>query len=679
MDAIFRFEEQEFVSEPIVLREFFHEALRERDSMRFFGAHMGEKQAWKRKFVPWLQRMNLVKDTALPDIKELVQSVARTCRHATKQYNYDKDDGRAQMSLNKRTRLRCINILQELNAKRKNPHYKSLSLRSMIYDKYDANVLVRSVRESDFEELPEDINCEASSVDDETSCSSSGAVVKSEPIMHGYASDSNSSLPKTFASLPSEYDSLPTLTSNNLPMYNPYEDLQHEPCSTASFSEEFFGSWSNGLDCNDGSPASLPSNGLELEPGWSQCPDIDEFEQLPSFEYPISSVPYGFSSTPVNTTGPAGAHYAPTISENSWQFEGFMSCNENNCEFEEGLPDLTRESRLRISGYAEVKDLDMRSPPLQQPMSSGENKEVVFKKEEEATGTLPNPRPLQHNNLQPLQPYSFPSDENNIQRSFPDDIVVEIAIFIGYPRPLEKHEIRLGRLMKVLDRFLVLGSNTLMDLKKVIDCTSDYQVLEDVSNRSVTCDDLCKNRFPSSYFFIHDTFYIDLQTKGAKDITVDIRRWASERKIADMNMADMSATKIVDLTCRFGAPYLYNHVGACEHLVVITRACLRDASHPDGPYPVPIYEGNFRRIACAGCKEETAEWVVWEHECMPSFTQFLCDPCYKEFNYDVFGKKMFDFKAAPCYDRRNRRAGPVELKNIEGSKENVPFNAETNL
>ncbi|EPB74960.1 hypothetical protein ANCCEY_05936, partial [Ancylostoma ceylanicum] len=186
--------------------------------------------------------------------------------------------------------------------------------------------------------------------------------------------------------------------------------------------------------------------------------------------------------------------------------------------------------------------------------------------------------------LQPLQPYSFPSDENNIQRSFPDDIVVEIAIFIGYPRPLEKHEIRLGRLMKVLDRFLVLGSNTLMDLKKVIDCTSDYQVLEDVSNRSVTCDDLCKNRFPSSYFFIHDTFYIDLQTKGAKDITV-----------------------IVDLTCRFGAPYLYNHVGACEHLVVITRACLRDASHPDGPYPVPIYEGNFRRIACAGCKEETAE------------------------------------------------------------------------
>lgn len=46
--------------------------------------------------------------------------------------------------------------------------------------------------------------------------------------------------------------------------------------------------------------------------------------------------------------------------------------------------------------------------------------------------------------------------------------------------------------MKVLDRFLVLGSNTLKDVKKVIDCTSDYQVLDDVSDRTVTCDDLCK-------------------------------------------------------------------------------------------------------------------------------------------------------------------------------------------
>ncbi|CAJ0593323.1 unnamed protein product [Cylicocyclus nassatus] len=253
-----------------------------------------------------------------------------------------------------------------------------------------------------------------------------------------------------------------------------------------------------------------------------------------------------------------------------------------------------------------------------------------------------------------------------------DDIVVEIAIFLGYPRPLEKHEIRLGRLMKVLDRFLILGSNTLKDLKNAIDCTSDYQVLENVVDRSITKEDLCKNRYPSSYFFFHDTFYIDLEPEGSKDITVEIRQWATERNIADMKVADMNTTRIIDLTCRFGAPYLYNHVGACEHLVVVTRAALRDTSHPVGPYPVPIYERNFRRIACAGCKEETAEWVLWEHECMPCYTQFLCDACYKDFNYDKSGKRIFKYKAAPWYDRRSRKTGPLDLQKMKIFKGEPP-------
>ncbi|RCN53049.1 hypothetical protein ANCCAN_00598 [Ancylostoma caninum] len=312
----------------------------------------------------------------------------------------------------------------------------------------------------------------------------------------------------------------------------------------------------------------------------------------------------------MNAIGPAEGWCAPSVSENDWHFEEYMNRSEHNCEFE-GLPDHTRESRHKIWGYNEVKDLGVENAPLQQSAPNEENK-AVLKQEKEATCNVPDPHLLpQQDSLQPLHPYSLPFDENNTQQKFPDDIVAEVAIFIGYPRPLEKHEIRLGRLMKVLDRFLVLGSNTLLDLKKAIDCTSDYQVLDDVSDRSVARDDLCKNRFPSSYFFVHDTFYVDLQTKGAKDITAEIRRWASERSIADMKMADMSATK----------------------------------------------------------------WVVWEHECMPSFTQFLCDPCYKEFNYDVFGKKIFDYKAAPCYDRRNRRAGPVELQSREAYKENVPVNA----
>ncbi|KAK6059261.1 hypothetical protein COOONC_03111 [Cooperia oncophora] len=50
-----------------------------------------------------------------------------------------------------------------------------------------------------------------------------------------------------------------------------------------------------------------------------------------------------------------------------------------------------------------------------------------------------------------------------------------------------------------------------------------------------------------------------------------------------------------------------------------------------------------------------ALWVVWEHEGIPSPVQYFCDSCYKDFNFDTYGKKIFSFKSAPLYDRHNRK------------------------
>ncbi|KAE9421262.1 hypothetical protein Angca_004954, partial [Angiostrongylus cantonensis] len=232
-----------------------------------------------------------------------------------------------------------------------------------------------------------------------------------------------------------------------------------------------------------------------------------------------------------------------------------------------------------------------------------------------------------------------------------NDIVVEVSIHVGYPRPLEKEEQRLGRLLKVVDRFLVLGSNTLKELKNSIDCRADYHVFDDVSQRFLTDEDLCKYRYPSSFFFIHDTFYIDREPKGSQDITEKIRTWATEREIGETKVADMNTTKLIDLKCRLGAPYLYVHVGSCEHLISFNDIALRDDIHPKGPYPLLFYELNTRRIACAGCKMATSEWVVWNHECTPVPVQYFCESCYNDLNFDVSGKGTFNFKAAPLYDR----------------------------
>ncbi|KAK6059262.1 hypothetical protein COOONC_03112 [Cooperia oncophora] len=73
-------------------------------------------------------------------------------------------------------------------------------------------------------------------------------------------------------------------------------------------------------------------------------------------------------------------------------------------------------------------------------------------------------------------------------------------------------------------------------------------------------------------------------------------------------IADVPLFRIADLKCRLGAPYLYVHVGACEHLISFNNLALRDKCHPQGLYPLPIFERNSRRIACAGCKEVTSEY-----------------------------------------------------------------------
>ncbi|VDL86740.1 unnamed protein product [Nippostrongylus brasiliensis] len=194
----------------------------------------------------------------------------------------------------------------------------------------------------------------------------------------------------------------------------------------------------------------------------------------------------------------------------------------------------------------------------------------------------------------------FPQEQETLME--PDhlnDIVVMASVHLGYPRPLERHEIRLGRLMKVLDRFLILGSNTLKDLKNVIECSSDNHVFEDVSGRPVTNEDFCKNRYPSSFFFFHDTFYIDLEPVAAKDITRETREWLADRGFGETKVAYMNTTR----------------------------------------------------------------WLVWNHEAIPTPVEFFCDDCYKDFNYDVNGRKIFTFNAAPLYGRRNRRTDLADPPN----------------
>lgn len=73
-------------------------------------------------------------------------------------------------------------------------------------------------------------------------------------------------------------------------------------------------------------------------------------------------------------------------------------------------------------------------------------------------------------------------------------------------------------------------------------------------------------------FYIGNAFYIDMRREDNIDYSTVVRTWAEKRKIAVGPVQMMENTKIKDLVIRFGYPYLYQHLGDCEHLIIFSDA-----------------------------------------------------------------------------------------------------------
>ncbi|EGT34867.1 hypothetical protein CAEBREN_17858 [Caenorhabditis brenneri] len=236
------------------------------------------------------------------------------------------------------------------------------------------------------------------------------------------------------------------------------------------------------------------------------------------------------------------------------------------------------------------------------------------------------------------------------------DLIISVSVYLGYTRQLQYHEIRLGRLLKVTDRLELTGDHTLLDLKNAFSCPADFAFTEDFSEKKPTIQDFAKNKWPSSMFFIHNTFFVELQDNPEwEDPSLTIRTWAAKRNyLGPMHVASMADMKLGDLYCRLGQPYVYIHQGVCEHLIVFNDLFLRDESHDKVEFPRRLVERNFRRIACDICKEASAQWMIVDHEnLLPNSPAYLCSSCYKEFCFDVHGNKVGQFKAVPYCDRKD--------------------------
>ncbi|GMT28707.1 hypothetical protein PFISCL1PPCAC_20004, partial [Pristionchus fissidentatus] len=288
--------------------------------------------------------------------------------------------------------------------------------------------------------------------------------------------------------------------------------------------------------------------------------------------------------------------------------------------------------------------------------------------------------------------------EEGVKIAPPDEIIVTCSVYYGYSRPLQYDERRLGRLMKVTDKLHLLGSSTLLDLKNSFQCPSDISFAQDMTTCPPHPAYLAKFQFPNSYFFIHDTFYVDdaVWEGVCTDLSVVVREWAKDKDfIGEMKIALMSQTRLVDVKARLGMPYLYVHQGQCEHLICFTDLRLWESRDmPQSYYPIKLQEKNFRRVCCIGCKMNTAEWAMIEGDRLPYTPAFVCHGCYEQFNFTKEGHKIGDFKAVPYCDRKAMDKDAnlfiqklINIcKSMEGRNESapksifvLPFNGESGL
>ncbi|RZF48252.1 hypothetical protein LSTR_LSTR006219 [Laodelphax striatellus] len=234
-----------------------------------------------------------------------------------------------------------------------------------------------------------------------------------------------------------------------------------------------------------------------------------------------------------------------------------------------------------------------------------------------------------------------------------EDFIVTIQVFL--PFHYTQQDGKTLRLTKIQAEIEILGSQTLLDLREVIFCIEDFKSLDgDVSDKpQEPSGRIYKECYPSSMFFINDTFYADY-TKTT-DYSCVVKEWAQAQNIPlNKKTKDMAKTRIGDLTLKLNHFYVFQHLGDCEHLILFTGSRLLDAfrnSMCSSDYPrfkkIIKVQGNH----CSMCAKGYPSWMVVGFSRLPSQYAYLCKICFKNYCY-IGDKKIGSFEAYHFIDRR---------------------------
>uniref|UniRef100_A0A158PAK1 snRNA-activating protein complex subunit 3 n=1 Tax=Angiostrongylus cantonensis TaxID=6313 RepID=A0A158PAK1_ANGCA len=253
------------------------------------------------------------------------------------------------------------------------------------------------------------------------------------------------------------------------------------------------------------------------------------------------------------------------------------------------------------------------------------------------------------------------------------DIVLTCTVVVPHNKILSQEETRNTRLLAPQRKLMLRGDSTLLSLRQKI--VRAFTLITDIrvyysfslSFQFCICDAVARLEdghelepldslktdmavYPSSFIFIHDTFYIDYSLPNSQDISEPIREFMARKKCFDpVTSRDIEGVKIIDLKLRLGQPYVFQHSGTCEHLLVFHDLRLLEKTDVQAleRYPLVLFEkrGDVR---CAACKQHYAAFVVEECDRLPSPYMMFCDECFREFFF-MHGHKIGQFKAHPYH------------------------------
>ncbi|GJQ88329.1 hypothetical protein Trydic_g3805 [Trypoxylus dichotomus] len=265
---------------------------------------------------------------------------------------------------------------------------------------------------------------------------------------------------------------------------------------------------------------------------------------------------------------------------------------------------------------------------------------------------------LKYNNIQPRKKEfdNVVLKQNSESNDGKNDLtlnhsLVIVRIYLPFSATLKKLA-RRGEKLKCSHEIVALTTNLLSELRDQISCASDNGLCVDIDDLKARPVKDVKLEYPSGLIGMDDVLYVDMRSPNAIDYSEVIKRWGIQKNIANFKTVRMDEVQIQDLNFRLGYPYIYQHRGNCEHVIVFSDVRLIRRSDPLRRAAYPFYRSvnRYNVELCHICHTATAKWLVYECDRLPHDRTFLCQDCLMSYNY-IDGKRLGNFKAYPYYSR----------------------------